>query len=105
MRNYFSSVVPSTSLLMAVLGLIFTATKLAGVLVTITLAANALSFSRYRRKNLRSIRPLIDESSETLAVFDVDAEGDSTKIVCFFSVGNRKVHHELPCGVGCFLSA
>ncbi|CAN6467274.1 unnamed protein product [Victoria cruziana] len=77
---------------MAVLGLIFTATKLAGVLVTITLAANALSFSRYRRKNLRSIRPLIDESSETLAVFDVDAEVEENRF--FFGLATAPAHVE-----------
>ncbi|KAF3776894.1 Beta-glucosidase-like [Nymphaea thermarum] len=77
---------------MAVLGLIFTATKLAGVLVTITVAANALSFSRYRRKNLRPIRPLIDESSDTLANFDVGAEVQENRF--FFGLATAPAHVE-----------
>ncbi|XP_049935876.1 beta-glucosidase-like SFR2, chloroplastic isoform X2 [Nymphaea colorata] len=77
---------------MAVLGLIFTATKLAGVLVTITVAANALSFSRYRRKNLRPIRPLIDESSDTLANFDVGAEVEEHRF--FFGLATAPAHVE-----------
>lgn len=56
---------------MAFVALFLSATKLAGVLVTLSIAANAFSFSRYRRKHLRPFQSPIDESSETLAVFNV----------------------------------
>ena len=49
------------------------ATKLAGVLVTVTVAANAFSFSRFRKKNLRRFRSPINESDDILAAFNVDA--------------------------------
>ena len=57
---------------MALIALFVSATKLAGVLVTLSVAANAFSFALYRRKNLRPFRSPIDESSETLAIFNVD---------------------------------
>ncbi|MCL7033377.1 hypothetical protein MKW94_001354, partial [Papaver nudicaule] len=47
------------------------ATKLAGILVTVTVAANAFSFSRYRKKNLLPFESPIDESSDELAVFNI----------------------------------
>lgn len=77
--SYFHYWIPSDSesrgtwaLEMAFLALFVSATKFAGVLVTLSVAANAFSFSRYRRKNLQPFRSPIDESSETLAVFNVD---------------------------------
>ncbi|PIA28055.1 hypothetical protein AQUCO_07300022v1 [Aquilegia coerulea] len=57
---------------MAFITLFVTATKLAGVLVTVTVAANVFSFSRYRKKNLRPFRSPIDETSDTLADFTVN---------------------------------
>lgn len=56
---------------MTVVSLFLTATKLVGAFVTLTVAANAFSFSRFRNKNLRPFRSPIDESSDTLAVFDI----------------------------------
>ncbi|KAF9618681.1 hypothetical protein IFM89_002376 [Coptis chinensis] len=49
--------------------LFVTATKLAGKLVTVTVAANAFSFAGYRNKNLKPFRSPIDETSDTLADF------------------------------------
>lgn len=57
---------------MAFVALFVTATKLAGILVTVTVAANAVSYSRYRRKNLRRFQSPIDEFSDILADFDVN---------------------------------
>ena len=48
---------------------LLSATKLAGVLGAITLAANAISYSRYRKRNLRNFQSPIDESAEVLADF------------------------------------
>lgn len=57
---------------MTLIALFVSATKLAGILVTVTMAANAISFQRYRRKNLKPFRSPIDESSDVLASFNVD---------------------------------
>lgn len=63
---------------MAFIALFVSATKLAGVLVTVSVAANIFSFDRYRKKNLSPIVSPIDETSDTLAVFNVNpAEGNS----------------------------
>ena len=57
---------------MALIPLFVAATKLAGIFVTVTIAANAVSFSRYRKKNLRPFQSPIDDSSETLADFNLN---------------------------------
>jgi hypothetical protein len=57
---------------MSFVALFVTATKLAGLLVTVTVAANAFSFSRFKKKNLRRFRSPIDESADTLADFNVN---------------------------------
>ncbi|KAM3707973.1 hypothetical protein ACJW30_02G065200 [Castanea mollissima] len=75
---------------MPFIALFVTATKLAGVIVTVTVAANAFSFHRYRRKNLRPFRSPIDESSDTLAVFDAN-EGESS---FFFGLATAPAHVE-----------
>ena len=62
---------------MALTALFFTATKLAGIIVTVSIAANAFSFSRYRKKNLRRFKSPIDESSDTLADFNVNGNTQS----------------------------
>ncbi|XP_073106748.1 beta-glucosidase-like SFR2, chloroplastic isoform X3 [Elaeis guineensis] len=61
---------------MALAALFVAATKLAGVLVTVTVAANAFSFARYRRRHLRPLRSPIDESADVLAAFDVHHDSD-----------------------------
>ncbi|GJU42917.1 beta-glucosidase-like SFR2, chloroplastic isoform X2 [Tanacetum coccineum] len=61
---------------MAPIPLFVTATKLAGVLVTISFAANAVSFSRYRKRNLAPFESPIDETNDTLAVFNVNPDSD-----------------------------
>lgn len=78
---------------MAFLALFVSATKFAGVLVTLSVAANAFSFSRYRRKNLQPFRSPIDESSETLAVFNVDPSTDGEKEF-FFGLATAPAHVE-----------
>ncbi len=62
---------------MAFIALFVTATKLAGILVTVTVAANAFSFSRFRKKNLRRFESPIDESADTLAVFNANGNSPS----------------------------
>ena len=57
---------------MAILALFVSAAKLAGILATVTVAANFISFERYRRKNLRRFKSPLDESSEILASFNVN---------------------------------
>ncbi|XP_050218227.1 beta-glucosidase-like SFR2, chloroplastic [Mercurialis annua] len=76
---------------MAFLAVLFTAVKLAGVLATVTVAANAYSFERFRRKNLRRFKSPIDEDSEVLASFNVDAkETDGF----FFGLATAPAHVE-----------
>ncbi|KAL4315445.1 hypothetical protein AHAS_Ahas15G0185800 [Arachis hypogaea] len=75
---------------MTLVALFAAATKLAGALVTLTVAANAFSFSRYRNKNLLPFRSPIDESSETLAVFDL-SEGENG---FFFGLATAPAHVE-----------
>ncbi|XP_021906742.1 beta-glucosidase-like SFR2, chloroplastic isoform X2 [Carica papaya] len=76
---------------MAFVALFVSATKIAAVLVTLTVAANAFSFSRYRRRNLRPFRSPIDESSDILADFNVDAEGENQ---FFFGLATAPAHVE-----------
>ncbi|GMP57180.1 hypothetical protein CsSME_00021369 [Camellia sinensis var. sinensis] len=78
---------------MAIVGLLVAATKLAGILVTVTFAANAVSFSRYRRKHLRPFRSPIDESSDTLAVFNLDPSSEGEKEF-FFGLATAPAHVE-----------
>lgn len=77
---------------MAVAGLIITASKIAGVLASLTLAANAFSYSRFRRKNLRSFRSPIDESSDVLADFRVDSSDGEPEF--FFGLATAPAHVE-----------
>ncbi|PKA51544.1 Beta-glucosidase-like SFR2, chloroplastic [Apostasia shenzhenica] len=58
---------------MTAVALFLAAAKLAGVLAALSVAANLVSFSRYRRKNLRQFRSPVDESADVLATFDVDS--------------------------------
>lgn len=75
---------------MAFLALFVSAAKLAGVLATITVAANVFSFERYRRKNLRQFKSPIDESSEILASFNVNEEENEF----FFGLATAPAHVE-----------
>lgn len=75
---------------MTVVSLFLTATKLAGALVTLTLAANAFSFSRFRNKNLRRFNSPIDESSDTLADFNITEEENGF----FFGLATAPAHVE-----------
>lgn len=70
-----------------------TATKLAGLLVTVTIAANAFSFSRYRKKNLLPFQTPIDESSDILASFNVDPT-DGVEDKFFFGLATAPAHVE-----------
>lgn len=83
---------------MAPIPLFVTATKLAGVLVTITFAANAVSFSRYRKRNLAPFECPIDETNETLAVFNVhrddDSDDDEEEESFFFGLATAPAHVE-----------
>ncbi|KAK9084403.1 hypothetical protein Scep_030874 [Stephania cephalantha] len=87
---------------MAFAPLFLAATKLAGIIVTISVAANAFSYSRYRRRHLRPFASPIDESADPLAVFnglsgerdgDGEEEGDQ-KNVFFFGLATAPAHVE-----------
>ncbi|KAM7280160.1 hypothetical protein ACFE04_007294 [Oxalis oulophora] len=76
---------------MAITALLITASKLAGVLVTLTVTANAVSFVRYRRKHLLPFESPIDESSDELAVFNVNNEEEDG---FFFGLATAPAHVE-----------
>ncbi|XWS14248.1 hypothetical protein CRYUN_Cryun36dG0106400 [Craigia yunnanensis] len=76
---------------MALTALFFSATKLAGIIVTVSIAANVFSFSRYRKKNLRRFKSPIDESSDTLADFNVNGEEENG---FFFGLATAPAHVE-----------
>ncbi|XP_058076267.1 beta-glucosidase-like SFR2, chloroplastic isoform X2 [Magnolia sinica] len=77
---------------MAFIAFFVSATKLAGVLFTVTVAANAFSFSRYRKKNLRPFESPIDESSDTLAVFNINPTDAEEGF--FFGLATAPAHVE-----------
>ncbi|ONK78759.1 uncharacterized protein A4U43_C02F22120 [Asparagus officinalis] len=76
---------------MSWVALFISATKLAGVLVTVTVAANAFSFSRYRRKYLRPFDSPIDESADVLADFTSLPGSDDA---FFFGLATAPAHVE-----------
>ncbi|XP_015900115.3 beta-glucosidase-like SFR2, chloroplastic [Ziziphus jujuba] len=78
---------------MTIVAIFVTATKVAGILVTVTVAANAFSFSIFRKKNLRRFQSPIDESSDTLAVFNINVEQDEEKEF-FFGLATAPAHVE-----------
>ncbi|KAH0881419.1 hypothetical protein HID58_068813 [Brassica napus] len=65
--------------------------KIAGLLGTITVGANAVSYSRFRRRNLRNFRSPIDESKEVLADF-TSHEYNESKF--FFGLATAPAHAE-----------
>uniref|UniRef100_A0A803MNC3 Beta-glucosidase-like SFR2, chloroplastic n=1 Tax=Chenopodium quinoa TaxID=63459 RepID=A0A803MNC3_CHEQI len=77
---------------MAVVELIVTATKLAGVLVSLTFAANAFSFSRFRKKSLRPFHSPIDENADELALFNVNSSDGEPEF--FFGLATAPAHVE-----------
>ncbi|XP_008801744.1 beta-glucosidase-like SFR2, chloroplastic isoform X2 [Phoenix dactylifera] len=78
---------------MALGALLVAATKLAGVLVTVTVAANAFSFARYRRRHLRPFRSPIDESADVLAAFNVHPDSEEENGF-FFGLATAPAHVE-----------
>ncbi|KAL3380103.1 hypothetical protein AABB24_000631 [Solanum stoloniferum] len=76
---------------MSVIALFTAATKLAGVLVTITVAANAFSFSVYRKKNLKRFRSPINDSADVLAHFNINPSGEKG---FFFGLATAPAHVE-----------
>ncbi|TYJ17733.1 hypothetical protein E1A91_A09G073400v1 [Gossypium mustelinum] len=76
---------------MAFAALFISATKLAGIIMTVSIAANAFSFSRYRKKHLRRFDSPIDESSDTLADFNVKGEEEDG---FFFGLATAPAHVE-----------
>ncbi|PIN18105.1 Beta-glucosidase, lactase phlorizinhydrolase [Handroanthus impetiginosus] len=73
--------------------LFVTATKLAGVLVSVTVAANAFSFSRFRRKNLTPFKSPIDESADILAEFNLNPTSEVENSF-FFGLATAPAHVE-----------
>ncbi|KAL0457529.1 UNVERIFIED_CONTAM: Beta-glucosidase-like SFR2, chloroplastic [Sesamum latifolium] len=73
--------------------LLVTATKLAGALFSVTVAANAFSFSRYKRKNLSPFKSPIDESADVLAEFIVNPTSEGEKGF-FFGLATAPAHVE-----------
>ncbi|KAL8481251.1 hypothetical protein ACS0TY_027685 [Phlomoides rotata] len=78
---------------MTLVTLIFTATKLAGVLFSVTIAANAFSFSRFKRKNLKSFKSPIDESLDILAEFNINPTSEGEEGF-FFGLATAPAHVE-----------
>ncbi|KAG1326146.1 beta-glucosidase-like SFR2, chloroplastic [Cocos nucifera] len=78
---------------MALAALFVAATKLAGVVVTVTVAANAFSFSRYRRRRLGPFRSPIDESADVLAAFNVHHDSEEEHGF-FFGLATAPAHVE-----------
>ncbi|XP_078436337.1 glycosyl hydrolase superfamily protein [Wolffia australiana] len=78
---------------MAISVVLVSATKFAGVLGVITLAANVFSFSRYRKRNLRPIISPIDESAEVLADF-FSGTGNENDEKFFFGLATAPAHVE-----------
>uniref|UniRef100_A0A2P2JSN3 Uncharacterized protein n=1 Tax=Rhizophora mucronata TaxID=61149 RepID=A0A2P2JSN3_RHIMU len=76
---------------MGILALFVSAAKLAGILATVTVAANAFSYSRFRKKNLGPFNSPIDESSDILASFNLNAEGENE---FFFGLATAPAHVE-----------
>ncbi|KAK3018618.1 hypothetical protein RJ639_004950 [Escallonia herrerae] len=79
---------------MALVALFVSATKLAGVLVTVTVAANAFSFSRFRKSHLKPFCSPIDESCDTLAAFNVTPSAAEGEKEFFFGLATAPAHVE-----------
>ncbi|KAH0461128.1 hypothetical protein IEQ34_008703 [Dendrobium chrysotoxum] len=77
---------------MGTMALIVGAMKLAGIVVTLSVAANVFSFSRYRRKFLRPFRSPIDESADVLAAFNVNSTSEENGF--FFGLATAPAHVE-----------
>ncbi|CAO2821682.1 unnamed protein product [Amaranthus hypochondriacus] len=77
---------------MAIVELLVSATKVAAVLVSLTIAANTISFSRFRKKNLHTIDSPIDESADNLAVFNVNPSDEEVQF--FFGLATAPAHVE-----------
>ncbi|KAI0511180.1 hypothetical protein KFK09_011805 [Dendrobium nobile] len=77
---------------MGTMVLIVGAMKLAGIVVTLSVAANVFSFSRYRRKFLRPFRSPIDESADVLAAFNVNSTSEENGF--FFGLATAPAHVE-----------
>ncbi|CAN6922059.1 unnamed protein product [Brassica oleracea] len=65
--------------------------KVAGLFATITVGANALSYTRFRRRNLGKIRSPIDESKEVLADFNSHEHKEGK---FFFGLATAPAHSE-----------
>jgi hypothetical protein len=61
---------------MAPIVLLLNASKVAGVVGAITVAANALAFRHFHHKNLAPFDDPVDESNEVLAAFPIDKDGN-----------------------------
>ncbi|KAH6757270.1 hypothetical protein C2S53_020906 [Perilla frutescens var. hirtella] len=78
---------------MTLTALFFTATKLAGVLVSVTVAANAFSFSRFKKKSLAPFKSPIDESADVLAEFNINPTSEGEQGF-FFGLATAPAHVE-----------
>ncbi|CAI9118917.1 OLC1v1020544C1 [Oldenlandia corymbosa var. corymbosa] len=82
---------------MPLVAIFVSATKLAGLIVTVTVAANAVSYNRFRRKNLMPIHSPIDEDADVLAVFKfhpTDQELEEGEKGFFFGLATAPAHVE-----------
>lgn len=73
---------------MAPIVLLLNASKVAGVVGAITVAANALAFRHFHHKNLAPFDDPVDESNEVLAAFPIDKDGNKTfrSSGCYFQL-------------------
>ncbi|KAL6532517.1 Beta-glucosidase-like sfr2, chloroplastic [Orobanche gracilis] len=78
---------------MKLAALILTATKLAGALISVTVAADVFFFSRFRRKKLAPFKSPIDESADILAEFNINSTSEGEKGF-FFGLATAPAHIE-----------
>jgi hypothetical protein len=55
--------------------ILLNASKLAGVLATLSVTANTIAYIRFRKNFLEPLDNPLDESEEVLAAFDTDKNG------------------------------
>lgn len=72
--------------------ILLNASKLVGVLATISVTANTIAFIRFRKKFLEPLDNPLDESEEVLATFDTDKNEDDGGF--FFGLATAPAHVE-----------
>lgn len=74
------------------LSILLNASKLVGVLATLSVTANTIAFIRFRKKFLEPLDNPLDESEEVLATFNIDKNEDAGGF--FFGLATAPAHVE-----------